>query len=420
MKWIILDEITESGQRSLSLTFQPNPKIVRFLLSKEGTEWLERAAGLGRTPEATLSDLSYLRRHLSPDQAAAVFEQVQLRTRAATRFEEAKQMLFTATGLQQSTHPAVAAYRAERFRGRTVVADLGCGLGSDTIAMARLVDHVLAIDRDPTRLLFARHNTSVFGVMEKVGFVQADILALPCVSHTMTSFCDPGRRTAEGKRTYRPRDYEPPLPLLRERMRAAKGLAIKVAPGISYEALPPVDEVEIISHFGQVKEATLWYGDLATPMVRRRATLLPSGITVTDAQPSKGCPVKSVGHYLYEPDGAIIRAGLVQHVAMLLGLWQIDRQIAYLSGDVALESPLVRGFAVEEQLPFGLKPLRRRLRELRVGNLEIKKRGVALDPDVFRRRLKLRGSESKTLIITRIGAKPIAFICQRKRQGMSC
>jgi hypothetical protein len=174
-----------------------------------------------------------------------------------------------------------------------------------------------------------------------------------------------------------------------------------------------VDEVELVSLRGQVREAVLWRGDLATPGVSRRATLLPSGATVTDAGPAGDCPVKAAGRYLYEPDGAVIRAGLVQQVGAVLGLWRLDERIAYLSGDEPLASPWVQCFEVEETLPFGLKPLRRRLGQLGVGVLEIKKRGLALDPDAFRRRLKLSGSESKTLILTRLQDKPQAFICRR-------
>jgi hypothetical protein len=401
------------------LTYRPQPSIARFLLSDEGTDWLERAARLPCTPASQLSDLATLRRHLSPDRAAAVLEQVRLRARAATRFERAGQMLFTDAGLQQTTHPAVAAQRAERFRGRAWVADLGCGLGSDTLALARVGAGVLAIDRDPIRLLFACHNASVHDLGNRIAFVQADAQAAPFSPQDLTLFCDPGRRTAAGRRTFQPEDYEPPLSLLWERLAGAAGLAIKVAPGIPYETLPWADEVEIVSLDGQVREATLWCGELATPGVRRRATLLPSVATVTDAQADAGCPVRPAGSYLYEPDGAVIRAGLVRQVGTLLGLWQLERRIAYLSGDEQVVSPFVQGFEVQEQLPFGLKPLRRRLRELGVGVLEIKKRGVALDPDDFRRRLKLRGSESKTLILTRIGDKPVAFLCQRKRHDKS-
>jgi hypothetical protein len=395
------------------MAFRLSVDLVQFLTSAEGVAWLERAAELPLTPASHLADLTYLRRRLPPQRAAAVLEQARLRARAASRFERAGQMLFTDAGLQQSTHPLVAAHRAGRFAGRAWAADLGCGLGGDTLALARVAGAVLALERDPVRLLCARHNARVHGVGERVLFVRADALAPPFDVPRLALFADPGRRTAAGRRTFRAQDYEPPLEPLWERLRGAGGLAIKVAPGIPYEALPWVDEVELVSLQGQVREAVLWCGYLATPGVSRRATLLPSGATVTDAQPAEDCPVRAAGRYLYEPDGAVIRSGLVQQVGAALGLWRLDELIAYLSGDEPLASPWVQGFEVEETLPFGLKPLRRRLGQLGVGVLEIKKRGLALDPDAFRRRLKLSGSESKTLILTRLQGRPLAFICRR-------
>jgi hypothetical protein len=282
------------------------------------------------------------------------------------------------------------------------------------VALARVAGRVLALDRDPLRLLCARHNAAVHGLGDRILFVQADALAPPFLPPALSLFGDPGRRSSADRRAFRPQDYEPPLTPLWERLRQGPGAAIKVAPGIDYSALPWVDEVEIVSLDGQVREATLWCGDLATPGVSRRATLLPSGVTVTDDQAEQELPVKAAGRYLYEPDGALIRAGLVGQVGALLGLWQLDPHIAYLSGDEEVPSPLVQGFEIEEKIAFGLKPIRQRLRELNVGTLEIKKRGLALDPDAFRCRLKLSGGESKTLVVTRLVDGPSAFICRRK------
>ncbi len=393
--------------------------MARFLLSATGAAWLERA--MAAEPSALpLGQVTWLRQHLAPDQAAAVLEQVRLRRRAAGRFERAAQMLFTDAGLQQSTHPLVAAHRAERFRGGRQVADLGCGLGGDTLALARVAPRVLALDRDMVRLLFARHNVRVNGVAQGVTWVLGDLLAGPFSPRHWLCFADPGRRTASGRRLLRADAYEPPLSRLALVLGEAEGAAVKVSPGIDYEALSWADEVEVVSLRGAVKEVTLWCGALSTPGVRRRATVLPAGVTVTDTQPEAGCAVGSVGRYVYEPDGAVVRAGLVRQVGTRLGLWQLDPRIAYLSGDEPVTSPLVTGFEVEEVLRWGMKAVRQRLRALDVGTLEIKRRGVPLDPDEIRRRLKLRGSGHRTLIVVRIGSgAPLALVCRRLNKNVT-
>ena len=84
------------------------------------------------------------------------------------------------------------------------------------------------------------------------------------------------------------------------------------------------------------------------------------------------------GRWIVDPDGAVVRAGLVRHYAARHGLWQLDPHIAYLSGDEL--PPGVRGFEVLEQLAFDERRLRQALGALDCGSLEILVRGVEWIP----------------------------------------
>lgn len=387
-----------------------SPAVLDFLLGPEGAAALARAAVLPGTERSRLADLTALRRHLPAEVAGAMLKQAGLRRRATAKFARAGAMLFTAAGLQQASAALVAAHRAARFAGQRV-ADLTCGIGGDALALAATAARLWALDRDPGRLRLARHNLAVHGL--DAGFVVADALASPLAFGSYDAvFADPGRRGAEGRRVFDPADYAPPLDALLA-CYAGIDLAVKVAPGINYAALPGagIDEVEIVSLAGEVKEAVLWRGSLATPGVRRRATLLPDDATLTDADAPDACPVTAPGAYLYEPDGAVIRAGLVRPLAARLGLAQIDPQIAYLTGPGPLATPFARAFRVEEVHPFNLKALNRRLAALAVGTVELKKRGIALEPEALRPRLKLRGPHTRTVIFTRRGDEPLMIIC---------
>ena len=385
-----------------------NTTIAHFLLSPAGGQALTVAAALPPGPAHQMANLTYLRHTLSLDQAGAVWEQVELRRQAAGKFTRAAAMLFTSEALQQASSEPVARHKAARFAGRNVI-DLTCGIGGDTLALAAVTTRCLAAEQDLARLLLARHNCAVYET--PIEAVQMDALA-PAL-HDLTGwavFADPGRRS-DGRRRFDPAGYQPPLDQLQARY-AAGDLAVKVAPGIDYSTLPWVTEVEIVSLGGDVKEAVLWTGGLVTPDVHRRATLLPTGATLTDADAPDACPLTLPAAYLYEPDGAVIRAGLVRPLAHILGLSQIDPQIAYLTGSEAVATPFARGFAIDEVHPFNLKALNRRLQELGVGTVELKKRGIALEPEALRPRLKLRGSHSRTIIFTRIGDIPWMFICR--------
>jgi hypothetical protein len=193
-------------------------------------------------------------------------------------------------------------------------------------------------------------------------------------------------------------------------------LIVKCAPGIDFDAVTRLGfdgEIEVTSYRGSVREACLWSAGLAEPGVRRRASILDRGEQITDAEPDD-CPVRPAGRWIVDPDGAVVRAGLVRHYAARHGLWQLDSNIAYLSGDEL--PPGVRGFEVLQQLPFDERRLRQALAGLDCGSLEILIRGVDVDPDALRRRLGLRGSQALTVVITRVGsggaARGIALVCQ--------
>ena len=95
--------------------------------------------------------------------------------------------------------------------------------------------------------------------------------------------------------------------------------------------------------------------------------------------------MRALGAYLYEPDGAVIRAGLVTAVAAGVGGGLLDEHIAYVTSDASFRTPFARGYRVLEELPYREKALRAALRERGIGSLTIKKRGVDVVPDALRR-----------------------------------
>ncbi len=62
--------------------------------------------------------------------------------------------------------------------------------------------------------------------------------------------------------------------------------------------------------------------------------------------------------FLYEPDGAVIRAGLVTAVAAGVGGHLIDEHIAYVTSDQSFRTPFARGYQVIEEVPYREKPLK--------------------------------------------------------------
>ncbi|MGW6379573.1 THUMP-like domain-containing protein, partial [Rhodococcus sp. NPDC055112] len=345
-----------------------------------------------------LADIGRVRARFA-DRSGALVETVLLRRRAVGKIDGGRDWLFTDDALQQTTPSVVARRRAHRVAGRAVH-DVTCSVGAELSALVGIASAVIGSDLDPVRLAMAQHNVPGATV------VRADAL-VPCTRDTVV-LADPARR-AGGRRRHDPAALQPPLPDLLEAYRG-RDLSVKCAPGLDYDALEWPGEVEIVSLDGGVREACLWSPGLAGAGVRRRATVLTadSAWELTDAEPDE-IPEREPGEWIVDPDGAVVRAGLVRHYAARHGLWQLDPRIAYLTGDAV--PPGVRGFRIIEQLKYSEKALRQELARLDCGVAEILVRGLDVDPAVLRPRLKLRGSASLSVVLTRIGRTPVAFVC---------
>ncbi|MBC7677552.1 MAG: methyltransferase domain-containing protein [Pseudorhodobacter sp.] len=376
------------------------PAQARLLLSDEGRAAVALAGALDLRPVERVRSAEAVR-HLGPLGPLAL-AQALLRSRALAKHPAGYRLWWTAVALGQSTPRQVAVHRARRFTGSTRVLDVGCSVGGDLLPLAAVAP-VVGVDLDEARLLLARANADELGL--EVSLVRADARTLSPVGDV---FADPGRR-AGGRRTFDPRAYSPPLDTVLGW--PTRALGVKVAPGIDHDALPDDLEVELVSLAGEVKEAVLW-GGAARRGHRRTATVLPAGATLADS----GAPVPDVrppGRFLLEPDGAVVRAHLVAEVAELVGGWLLDATIAYVAADAIVPTPFGTWFEVLESLPFGLKPLRERLRAYDAGMLVVKKRGTAVEPDVLRRQLKLTGSRGVTVGLTRSAGRQIAMVVRR-------
>lgn len=384
---------------------------VAFLGSDDGVRALTEVEALALTDATRIADVASARKRFG-QRTAALVETTLLRRRAAAKFGAASQWLFTAEALEQATAADVASHRADRLAGR-VVHDVTCSVGSELAALRGRAAAVIGSDVDDVRIAMARHNLA--DAADRVLLCRADALAP--VTRDTTVIADPARRSG-GRRRFDPRDYTPALDALLA-VYAGRDLVVKCAPGIDFDQVRRLGfdgEIEVTSLGGGVREACLWSPGLASRGVTRRATILDRGEELTDAEPDD-CAVGPAGRWIVDPDGAVVRAGLVRHYGAKHGLWQLDPAIAYLSGD---ELPSgVRGFEVIDELPYSERALRQELSVRDVGALEILVRGVAVDPDVLRPRLRLRGSQRLALIITRIGtgvaSRSVAYVCRPSR-----
>ncbi|WP_455711656.1 class I SAM-dependent methyltransferase [Streptomyces griseoluteus] len=377
------------------------------LRTDEGRALLDEVRGTA--PADELAVATRLRRTHPAGLVSAALGQARLRQRAEAKFgaEDARRMFFTPNGVEQSTRASVAAYRAERMRalGVASVADLCCGIGGDALALARAGIRVLAVDRDPLTAAVARANAEVLGLADLIEVREADVTEVDTAGHDAV-FVDPARRGGRG-RIFDPEAYSPPLSWAVATALAAPRAALKIAPGIPHEAVPVEAEAEWISDGGDVKEAVLWFGAGAPGGVR--ATLLPGPRTLA-GRDLPDPAVRTPGRYLYEPDGAVIRAHLVAEVAEELDGGLLDETIAYITADELRPTPYATAYEITDRMPFNVKKLKALLRERGVGNLTVKKRGSAVEPEELRRKVKPQGPHAATVFMTRVAGAPAMLI----------
>jgi SAM-dependent methyltransferase len=385
-----------------------------WLLTAPGQELLRIAAEAwtDHDGDPVRAAAAVRRTEADPERAAAALTQVSLRVRAVAKFgADAVHMYFTPDALEQATRTRVAAHRAARvaaFAPASVV-DLGCSIGGDLIEFARAGLVAAGVDLDPVRVAMARANLTALGLPGATTVADATTLDL---SAFQVAFADPARRSGRG-RSFDVDDWTPPWSFV-ERLQRGDSV-VKVAPGIPHDLVAPGTEAEWVSDAGHLKEAVLWSGSLAT--TARRATVIADGglATLTDADdPHRGGerPVVEVRSHLYEPDDAVIRAGLVTAVAAAVGGGLVDPHIAWVSADEPSSTPFARGYRVLEEVPYREKGLRAALRERRIGVLTIKTRGVDVVPEQLRRRLSLRGERTATLVLTRVAGHGRAFLVE--------
>jgi hypothetical protein len=373
------------------------------------------------------------------DLVAAALNQSRLRARGTEKFGDfAAGMLFTADGLEQSTRLGVAARHAHRYvaAGLEEVWDLGCGLGADAMAFASLDLRVRGVEADETTARIAAVNLRHWPAA-RVEVGRAEDVALPgspggrptvADASRVGVWLDPARRVtgvADVRgRTRRVFSLDAISPSWQQVLAVAEAVpatGAKLSPGFPHGALPVGAEAQWTSWHGEVLECAVWWGPLVQhPGRTASVSSTTSTHVVTEADAAAGAgvePVASVsrvGAWLYEPDRAVIRAGLTGALVAATDGRELATGVGYVGADHAVDVPWARRFRVDAAMPLSTKHLARWLRDQGFDRVTVKKRGVTLDADRLRRQLKMtgrgKGGSEATLVVTRVAGGQVALV----------
>jgi hypothetical protein len=389
-----------------------------WLTTPESQPWLEILAA---TTSVLPSLVARLRGAVGPPRTAALLELWEARRRAASKFPRSDELFFTRKGLEQSTDVWIAAWKAQRFRGRSSTVDLGCGIGGDLMGLAA-ESATIGVDCDPVSAHFARCNIVRIGLQAGLRVARVEELD-PWEFDGW--HCDPDRRTST-RRTTRVQ-FSAPSDFWIDRWRAALPHgAIKLAPAAG---VPPnwcVGEREWIESRGECRQQLVWFGELARNPGLHTATLVPvQGEPATFSGPPNGQSERTdsfagrdasrgpMPKYLFEPTPSILAAKLTRAFAREYELEWFDPAPVMLCGDAPRRHPLLQSFEVLEAIPFDRKRLVELLRHLDGGTIEVKTRGVRVDAMRAQEMLRLDGSRPLTVLLLPRGGSTTAVVARR-------
>ncbi|MDP6962562.1 MAG: hypothetical protein QGF46_00170 [Planctomycetota bacterium] len=339
-----------------------------------------------------------------------------VRLRSAQKFERGQDMFFTKALLEQASSYPVAKYRAQRFvdAGFKSVVDACCGCGSDSIILAQSGLDVKSYDINEVSAIFAEKNTHVCEVAHKVTVAAADCTEVELEPGPI--MLDPARRLGS-KRIINPEQWSPQPAAIHELIKGRPGACLKLSPSTDVELLlelfPTPDEIEVISYRGEAKEMVFWYGSLASGC-DRRATILPDSDTICGPVQAQAETADEIGNYIFDPNPALVRSGLIGKLAEELSLKNIDPYIGYLTGDAKTQSPFLTSMKVWGVESLDPRKIRNLMKEHQVGSIQVRKRGISESPVALKRRFlpKPYGEKHFSFIATRVGDRHIGILAE--------
>ncbi|MCL4412659.1 MAG: class I SAM-dependent methyltransferase [Candidatus Thermoplasmatota archaeon] len=175
-------------------------------------------------------------------------------------------------GFRMSTPIEIAYYKSKKLATKSI-ADLGCGIGIQSIYFSEYFDTVKSVERDPSRLKMARKNANALG-KRNIEFVEGDVLDKEIVREVGNPdiiSSDPSRIKRGNYWTF---DDLSPNPLEIMRKYKAKKYSFDLPVHFRKEIIPKDWEIEYVSVNGEPKRIIAYVGEGMNG--ESRAVSLPS------------------------------------------------------------------------------------------------------------------------------------------------
>jgi hypothetical protein len=283
--------------------------------------------------------------------------------------------------------------------------DLTCGLGIDSMALARRFRRVVAIERDEALAEVVRYNMALMGIDNvEVVSTSAEEYVDRCSETFDWVFVDPDRRSEQGNKMVCMEDCSPNILALMPRLRQiAKRVAIKLSPMFdcaeAFRLLAPA-EVEVVSIGGECKELNIYTGAERNLL---RVAVIGQGEWEFEEQdmavmPSEESFEDGGWRYLHVVDVALQKSRVaIAALRPYASMWS-NNGFAFSREELPV-ALAVRSYEIVSIERYRPKELKRRYKGV---GLDIIKRDAQLSVDAVRRALGARSGSEVMVALTTI------------------
>ncbi len=375
-------------------------RLYEFLLSAESKNFFKEIEDRNLS---NINQIQWLKDKFPDYPIMELLTLERLRKNALKRIKNSERYLFTTKGVEQSSSSEVAEYHASIFNNISSMADLCCGNGIDLVNIAQNKEKVYAVDLSNNALMCSRYNSGI-NKLDNIEFLNMKAEDFDKIVEGV--FLDPDRRPEE-RRVIQGEDISPNFEEIIKIIKKYQNVVVKLSPVFDYQSaeVPFNHTWEFISEDKIMKEILLCTGEFATHNVSKKVVLLPEAIFLENQETVN---VTAIKKYIYDPDPAIIRSGLVQDLAHELKLSLINKHLSILTSEVILKSKFIRGYEVIDSFHYNKKSLQKYVKENEIGKLVIKVRGFPERPNQILQKLKLSGKGQSLIYLIRMDKE---FLC---------
>lgn len=270
--------------------------------------------------------------------------------------------------LSQTSSEITAHYKASLLSGSTV-ADITAGLGIDSFAFSKKINHVYHVEQNENLSKIAKHNFKQLGIdnidfiaMDGLSFLKQTTLPLDWI------YIDPSRRDKDNKKVYFLSDCEPDVTTQIEFLLSkSNNILIKTGPLLDLNSglrqLSYVKEIHIVAVNNDVKEL-LWiieksYDD--QPQIKTinfknniRQIFQFKQQNEDEALATFSQPLQ----YLYEPNAAILKSGVFQYIGLHYNLHKLHTNSHLYTSSELISFP-GRTFKILEIIEYSKKAIKK-------------------------------------------------------------